>query len=307
MKLFSAFFYGFSSFLITVVNKSVLSIYKFPSVLVLCVGQMLAGMIILLFLDFLRIIQLQNCSMMLLKSIMPLPLFYIGNIVFGLGGTQALNLPMFVELRKTAILKTMILEYFLLGTRPALSIQIVVFGMLFGSLLAVIDDATFSFYGYVYVMIANLVNALNAVYIKKKFCENKIDQYDLIYFNSLVSILPILLIAIYMSQVEIMFDFQYWTDWKFCAEFTLSCVLGFVLIYSTNMCTNYNSALTTSVVGCIKNILITYLGMIYGNDYIFSWLNFIGLNISVFCSTVYVYLVFSTQKVEEEKSKVGQI
>lgn len=46
-KVGSAVFYGVASFLITVVNKTVLTSWKFPSFLALSIGQMVAGILIL--------------------------------------------------------------------------------------------------------------------------------------------------------------------------------------------------------------------------------------------------------------------
>lgn len=46
-KVGSAVFYGIASFLITVINKTVLTSWKFPSFLALSIGQMVAGIVIL--------------------------------------------------------------------------------------------------------------------------------------------------------------------------------------------------------------------------------------------------------------------
>lgn len=46
-KVGSAVFYGVASFFITVVNKTVLTSWQFPSFLVLSIGQMIAGIVIL--------------------------------------------------------------------------------------------------------------------------------------------------------------------------------------------------------------------------------------------------------------------
>lgn len=143
-KVASAVFYGLASFLITVVNKTVLTTYKFPSFLVLSLGQMAASILVLGLAKQLRIISFPDMDRDTGRKIFPLPLIYLGNMMFGLGGTQALSLPMFAALRRFSILMTMLLELRILGIRPSTPVQVSVYSMVGGAMLAASDDLSFN-------------------------------------------------------------------------------------------------------------------------------------------------------------------
>ena len=79
-----------------------------------------------------------------LRKIWPLPLFYIGNMLFGLGGTKELSLPMMTVLRRFSILMTMIGEFYLLKVNPDIKVQLSVYLMIFGAIVAACNDLAFS-------------------------------------------------------------------------------------------------------------------------------------------------------------------
>lgn len=293
MKISSAIFYGVSSFLITVINKRVLSSpYKFPSFLVLSLGQLIASIVVLFSGKKLKIVTIPPYSHDLVKKIFPLPLIYLGNMIFGLGGTQALSLPMFAALRRFSVLMTMLLELYILKVRPTTAVQFSVYAMIGGALLAASDDLSFNLEGYSFIMITNALTAANGVFVKKKLNGSDLGTYGLMFYNSVVMFVPAVAVTWILGDLSKAFDYDQWANPMFVIQFILSCIMGFVLNYSTVLCTQHNSALTTTIVGCLKNVSITYIGMFIGGDYIFSWLNCIGINISVFGSLVYTYVTF---------------
>lgn len=295
LKMLTALFYGVSSFMIMVVNKRVLTVYSFPSFQVLGIGQMLATLFILNVGRSLKIITFPDLSTETFRKIWPLPLMYLGNMVFGLGGTQNLSLPMMTVLRRFSILMTMIGEFWVLKVRPSTSIQMSVYLMIFGSLVAASNDLAFNLLGYTYVLLNDFFTAGNGVLMKKKLESKDLGKYGLMYYNSLFMLLPASIFAYQTGDLTRVYEFEGWSDHWFTFQFLLSCFFGFILIFSTVLCTAHNSALTTTIIGCLKNILITYMGMFIGGDYKYSLINFLGLNISVIGSLVYTKVTFSSK------------
>jgi len=302
LKVLTALFYGISSFMIMVVNKRVLTVYSFPSFQVLGIGQMLATIFILALGKSFKVISFPDLSTETFRKIWPLPLMYLGNMVFGLGGTQNLSLPMMTVLRRFSILMTMIGEFYILKVRPSTSIQMSVYLMIFGSVVAASNDLAFNLLGYTYVLLNDFFTAGNGVLMKKKLESKDLGKYGLMYYNSLFMLLPASIFAFQTGDLHRVYEFSGWSDHWFTFQFLLSCFFGFILIFSTVLCTAHNSALTTTIIGCLKNILITYMGMFIGGDYKYSFINFLGLNISVIGSLVYTKVTFSAKSRQSSPS-----
>ncbi|KAB5567536.1 hypothetical protein PHYPO_G00233890 [Pangasianodon hypophthalmus] len=290
VKLFSAAFYAASSFLIVIVNKTVLTTYRFPSYTFLGIGQMACTIVILYLAKMCNAISFHDFDKSLHRKIFPLPLLYVGNHITGLGSTKKLSLPMFTVLRKFTILLTMIMEAKIL--RNSFSPQLVcsVVAIVFGALIAASSDLAFDAEGYAFVLLNDVFTAANGVYTKQKI--EGLGKYGVLFYNAFIIIVPTILASAYTGDLEKAIAFNGWVSLGFIFYFLLSCVMGFILMYSIVLCSHHNSALTTTVIGAIKNVAVAYIGMFIGGDYEFSWPNFVGLNICISGGLAYSYLTF---------------
>jgi solute carrier family 35 protein len=216
-------------------------------------------------------------------------------------------------------------EFVVLNKEPSLPILLSVSGMVGGAVIAAAYDLSFDAYGYVLVFTNNVFTAFSGVFLKKASSSATVTKTAVLFYNSLLSACALLLFymlehvyittsydprpvmhggsnlrrvgtsggrgeAAYVSSVMKLWEHEAWSDRGFVLLFIFSAFMGSVLNYSIFLCTTYNSALTTAVVGCLKNILTTYAGMVLFSGYTFSWINFVGINVSVIASLYYTYV-----------------
>uniref|UniRef100_A0A665THN9 UDP-N-acetylglucosamine/UDP-glucose/GDP-mannose transporter-like n=1 Tax=Echeneis naucrates TaxID=173247 RepID=A0A665THN9_ECHNA len=302
----SAVFYAGSSFLITVVNKTVLTSFRFPSYLCLGIGQMITTVVVLYVAKKSKTVQFQDFDKSIPFKIFPLPLLYVGNHVTGLASTKKLSLPMFTVLRKFTILMTMILEvYVLRKTFPKRLVYSVV-AIVFGAMVAASSDLAFDVEAYTFILLNDAFTATNSVYMKKKLGTEGLGKYGVLFYNSMIIVIPTLLASAFTGDLHKVHTATNLLLFSLLLTFTLPGEI-FVLMYSIVLCSYYNSALTTAVVGAIKNVAVAYIGIFVGGDYLFSWTNFIGLSICMSGGLVYSYFTFKSKALGDNSERTREL
>lgn len=169
----------------TIYFQIVLSVYEFPSFNFLAMSQFFFTSLVILALKATGKVQVTDLSWDVLRTMAPLIIISLINVLSGLGGTQRLNLPMFTVLRRFSILLTMLLESHVLGTSPSSAVRMSVFLMIFGALIAAFSDLAFDFEGYVMIFLSDVFTALNGVVMKQTLVScPSINKMGVLFHNS---------------------------------------------------------------------------------------------------------------------------
>eukprot|EP00894_Picocystis_sp_ML_P004729 jgi/Pico_ML_1/55246/g970.t1 len=100
------------------------------------------------------------------KSVLPLSIVNLFSISAGFMGTQGLNIPMFVALRRFTILFTVIVEFLMFSRKQSAPTLSAVGIMISGALIASVTDLTFNARGYAAVLVNDLLQAAYLVIVK---------------------------------------------------------------------------------------------------------------------------------------------
>lgn len=258
------------------------AVWKFDYPLVLVVLQLLLSTVVM------YVVARPKLELRIAKSVLPLSIVNLFSISAGFMGTQGLNIPMFVALRRFTILFTVIVEYLLFRKRQSVPTLSAVAIMISGALIASVTDLTFSAQGYAAVFINDLLQAAYLVIVKYVKDVDHLGTNGLLFYNSGISVLPLVLFCWVRGDFHEAMAYPYWGSLPFLTSLFSSTCLGLAVGHAIFLCTRVNEPLTTTVTGSIKNLLATMLGAIAFGDYIFNTANAAGLGVSAVGSLWYV-------------------
>lgn len=86
--------------------------------------------------------------------------------------------------------------------RPSIPVQISVYTMITGALIATSNDLAFNAEGYTLVTLNNFFTAANGVFIKKKLDSKDFGKYGLMFYNALFMVIPAFAFAYTAGEFE---------------------------------------------------------------------------------------------------------
>ena len=289
--------YMTSSFLIVMFNKIVLTIFEFKSVPFIMFCQSLFT--IAVFLSRCDTIQRPGGSILKVCILNSL------NIFCGISASGALNVAMFSALRRISIAMTLFGQWYILKKIPSKGVIFSVAMMIFGALVAAGDDLSFNLSGYLFIMLNNVFTAASQVETKRAMSNNW-TKTSILFWSSCTSLVVFGVQLVHFDPNS----FHAWDSGGFRVAFACSMCLGFVINYGASWTIEKNDALTLAVAGSSKSAimgLIVCAGL-FDPTYVFTWVNFTGLQISAVASLCYVYSVHKPEaELEKEPEKEPEV
>merc|ERR1711874_384856 len=97
---------------------------------------------------------------------------------------------------------TMIGEFYILKVKPSTPVQMSVYLMIVGSIVAASNDLAFNLRGYVYVLLNDFFTAANGVIMRKKLDAKDLGKYGLMFYNSLFMMIPATIFALQTGDID---------------------------------------------------------------------------------------------------------
>ena len=205
MSVLVAAFYATMSVSLSLLNKALLSSYKFECYFTLLATQLVLSLTFCIFTrDFLgNPFSVAPFKMETLQAAIPMGVAYIFNVTLGFVGLTLVNVPMFFCIRRLVPICILIYEWATMGKtaeRPIIGSVLVIAA---GTTLAGWETLSDGIVGYTVTFLNNIATAAAFVMQKQFSTSTKVSTFSVVYYNGLVA-LPITLVGIIvMGEVDV--------------------------------------------------------------------------------------------------------
>ncbi|OWF47253.1 UDP-galactose/UDP-glucose transporter 7-like isoform X2 [Mizuhopecten yessoensis] len=292
----AAFLYGVCSVSMAFINKTLMTTFEFDYPVFIMVMQMLFTIGVLELLSYLKLIHLPRYTIKRGKMFLLPALFYGVNSILGLNALGHMNVAMYGVLKRCVPLATMFLSILILKkgfpSRNTITAVLLITG---GCVIASYGDLKFNIYAYTCGALSNLTHSLYLLLVQK-VTEKDLSTVETLQLNSF-NTLPFLTVYMVVSgEVSEVTQYNQAKSVSFVVLFFVTISIGCLLNYSLFLCTSLTSALTTSVVGGVKALFQTLLGMFTFGGISHNLSTYIGITINMSGSIMYLYAKFLESK-----------
>jgi len=244
--------------------KAILSVWDFQCSFILLACQVSAGLgfclVAMQVAPGSPLLQLKPFKTETFLASLPLGLLYVANLAVGWWGLALVDVPMFLAIRRTTTVMTMVIEFFMIGTAPSVFVRLAVGVMMLGTIVAGWESFNDDFRGYMFTLLNNLITAVQLNFAKKFRNEHDVQGFGLVFYNGLTALPVSLVLAGVLGEFEVAANFEHLTHPGFIAAVLIASVSGAFMTYVVLLCATVNSPTATSVTGNIKDIVTTFIG-----------------------------------------------
>ena len=290
-------------------NKAALSAYKFPNANVITLAQLACSNVLLYafrklgwvrFTDDVALIP-RDCmdartgfpTAKMFRRVAPLSAAYMVYMLLSMASVRGVSLPMYTTLRRTTAAFTMGAEYVLAGTTQSVPVYRAVGLMVLGAFVAGAHDLEFSFIGYAYVFANNAATAAYLACIARYGRTSGLNSFGMMWCNGMMSLPALTTMTLMTGELQSLHNYGHLYDHDFQSVLAASCVLAFSLNYAIFLNTSLNSALTQTICGNLKDVVVILVGYHTFGGVAFDWLNFLGILCGLVGSVYYAKIKLS--------------
>ncbi|KAJ7537820.1 hypothetical protein O6H91_11G023300 [Diphasiastrum complanatum] len=289
--------YGFVALVMGFVNKGVLQLWPYSNTLLML--QMAASILIVYTGSYSGIMSVRPFDSSSAKILIPVVFFYNANVAFSLAGLQVLKIPIFNALKRLTPVMIIIVKFVIGDATPSRKVLYAVFTIVAGCFIAGIGDVSFDILGYSMALISCVLQTTYLTLVEKSGSDKGFNSNELLLYNATLS-LPVLLILI-LGTGEAFAAFSAFEGLLTSSRFffplvVFSLIMGSLLNYTLFLCTLWNSALTTTVVGAMKGVVSSVLGFFILGGLKVTPLVVAGISMNTFGGIWYAVLKYYERK-----------